>query len=140
MSELPSKLTKNRPMYFEDRPAEPIRAPRGTQRRCATWDTEAAMRMLMNNLDPAVAVDWENLVIYGGTGRAARNRRCYRQIIAALESLAPDETLCVQSGKPVYVARTHEHAPRVLIANANLVPHWATQDEFDRLDALGLMM
>jgi len=140
MSELSDKLIKNRPMYFEDRPAGPIRAPRGTQRRCSTWDAEAAMRMLMNNLDPAVAVDWESLVIYGGSGRAARNWRCYRQIVAALESLAPDETLCVQSGKPVYVARTHEHAPRVIIANANLVPHWATQDEFDRLDALGLMM
>jgi urocanate hydratase len=96
--------------------------------------------MLMNNLDPAVAVDWERLVVYGGSGRAARNWRAYRQIVASLESLAADETLCVQSGKPVYVARTWEHAPRVVIANSNLVPHWATQDEFDRLDALGLMM
>ncbi len=129
-----------RPMFEGDRPSGPIRAPRGTDRRCSTWDTEAAMRMMMNNLDPQVAVDWQNLVVYGGSGRAARNWKCYRQIVAALESLAPDETLCVQSGKPVYVARTFEHAPRVLIANSNLVPHWATQDEFDRLDALGLMM
>jgi len=131
---------KGRPMFEELRPPQPITAPHGTERSAATWDAEAAKRMLMNNLDPAVAVDWENLVVYGGSGRAARNWRCYHQIVEALESLAPDETLCVQSGKPVYVARTWEHAPRVLIANANLVPHWATQDEFDRLDALGLMM
>ena len=131
---------KGRPMFEESRPTQPITAPRGTERSAATWDAEAAKRMLMNNLDPTIAVDWENLVVYGGSGRAARNWRCYHQIVEALESLAPDETLCVQSGKPVYVARTWEHAPRVLIANANLVPHWATQDEFDRLDALGLMM
>ncbi len=129
-----------RPMYEEQRPSQPIRAPHGTERSCATGDAEAAKRMLMNNLDPTVAVDWENLVVYGGSGRAARNWRCYRQIVAALETLAPDETLCVQSGKPVYVARTWEHAPRVMIANSNLVPQWATQTEFDRLDALGLMM
>ena len=132
--------TAGRPMYDELRPAQPIRAPRGTQRACTTWDAEAARRMLMNNLDPEVAVDWKSLIVYGGSGRAARNWHCYRQIVAALESLAPDETLCVQSGKPVYVARTWQHAPRVIIANSNLVPHWATQDEFDRLDALGLMM
>ena len=130
----------NRPMFEDERPRQPIRAPRGVERRCATWDAEAAMRMLMNNLDPAVALDWKNLVVYGGSGRVARNWRCYRQIVAALESLRPDETLCVQSGKPVYVARTFPEAPRVMIANSNLVPHWATQDEFDRLDALGLMM
>ncbi len=135
-----SRPLSNRPMFAEQRPSELIHAPRGSQRRCSTWDAEAAMRMLMNNLDPQVAVDWENLIVYGGSGRAARNWACYRQIVAALEELAPDETLCVQSGKPVYVARTHEYAPRVLIANSNLVPHWATQDEFDRLDALGLMM
>jgi len=127
-------------MFEDERPQQPIRAPRGVERRCATWDAEAAMRMLMNNLDPAVALDWKNLVVYGGSGRAARNWRCYRQIVAALESLRPDETLCIQSGKPVYVARTFPEAPRVMIANSNLVPHWATQTEFDRLDALGLMM
>jgi urocanate hydratase len=138
MVEVSNKV--RRPMYEELRPAEPVRAPRGTQRTCESWDAEAARRMLMNNLDPQVAVDWKNLVVYGGSGRAARNWRCFRQIVATLETLAPDETLCVQSGKPVYVARTWEHAPRVIIANSNLVPHWATQDEFDRLDALGLMM
>ena len=127
-------------MFEDERPQQPIRAPHGVERRCATWDAEAAMRMLMNNLDPAVALDWKNLVVYGGCGRAARNWRCYRQIVAALESLRPDETLCIQSGKPVYVARTFPEAPRVMIANSNLVPHWATQTEFDRLDALGLMM
>jgi urocanate hydratase len=130
----------SRPMYYEDRPDTPIRAPRGLERSCKTWDAEAALRMLSNNLDPEVAIDWENLIIYGGSGRAARNWRCYQQIVSALQSLGEDETLCVQSGKPVYVARTWKEAPRVLIANANLVPHWATQDEFDRLDALGLMM
>jgi urocanate hydratase len=127
-------------MYTEDRPASPIRAPRGLERTCKTWDAEAALRMMSNNLDPEVAIDWQNLIIYGGSGRAARNWRCYRQIVAALRSLREDETLCVQSGKPVYVARTWKEAPRVLIANANIVPHWATQDEFDRLDALGLIM
>ena len=134
------RAVKGRPMYSEYRPSEPVRAPRGSRRRCSTWDAEAALRMLMNNLDPQVAVDWESLIVYGGAGRAARDWRCYRQVVAALEALAPDETLCVQSGKPVYVARTFERAPRVLIANSNLVPHWATQDDFDRLDALGLMM
>ncbi len=130
----------SRPMYYEDRPDSPVRAPRGLERSCKTWDAEAALRMMSNNLDPEVAIDWQKLIIYGGSGRAARNWRCYRQIISALQSLEEDETLCVQSGKPVYVARTWKEAPRVLIANSNLVPHWATQDEFDRLDALGLMM
>jgi len=129
-----------RPLHVEQRPSSPVRARRGTERQCRSWDAEAARRMLDNNLDPEVAVDWERLVVYGGSGRAARNWRAYRQIVGALQELAPDETLCVQSGKPVYVARTWEHAPRVLIANSNLVPRWATQEEFDRLDALGLMM
>jgi|TARA_Y100001001_G_scaffold126466_1_gene125081 urocanate hydratase len=127
-------------MFEDERPKQPISAPRGVDRTCATWDAEAAKRMLMNNLDPSVALDWKNLVVYGGSGRAARNWRCYRQLVTALESLGPDETLCVQSGKPVYVSRTFPEAPRVIIANSNLVPQWATQDEFDRLDALGLMM
>ena len=133
-------VAATRPMYEGDRPATAIRAPRGTTRTCATWDAEAALRMLSNNLDPEVAIDWKNLIVYGGSGRAARNWRCYRQIVSALRGLGEDETLCVQSGKPVYVARTWKEAPRVIIANANLVPAWATQDEFDRLDALGLMM
>jgi urocanate hydratase len=135
-----SKKRTNRPMFEDERPKQPISAPRGVDRACATWDAEAAKRMLMNNLDPSVALDWKNLVVYGGSGRAARNWRCYRQLVTALESLGPDETLCVQSGKPVYVSRTFPEAPRVIIANSNLVPQWATQDEFDRLDALGLMM
>lgn len=129
-----------RPMYEELRPASPIRAPRGAERTCSTWDTEGAMRMLMNNLDPEVAVDWEQLVVYGGSGRAARNWKAYHQIIGALQRLAPDETLCVQSGKPVYVARTHADAPRVIIANSNLVPDWATEGTFEELDLAGLTM
>ena len=139
MVEESTKIT-NRPMFEDERPKQPISAPRGVDRTCATWDAEAAKRMLMNNLDPSVALDWKNLVVYGGSGRAARNWRCYRQLVTALESLGPDETLCVQSGKPVYVSRTFPEAPRVIIANSNLVPQWATQNEFDRLDALGLMM
>ncbi len=129
-----------RPMYEQERPQGPIRAPRGKTRRCATWDTEGALRMLMNNLDADVAVDWRNLIVYGGSGRAARNWRAYRQIVAALESLREDETLCVQSGKPVYVARTFPQAPRVIIANSNLVPQWATEEHFLELDRRGLMM
>jgi urocanate hydratase len=96
--------------------------------------------MLMNNLDPTNAVDWEHLVVYGGSGRAARNWHEYEKIIRTLDALGEDETLCVQSGRAVYVARTHREAPRVLIANSNLVPKWATQEEFDRLDRLGLTM
>ena len=117
-----------------------VRAPRGTQLRCRGWHQEAALRMLMNNLDPEVAEDPDRLVVYGGSGRAARSWECYTAIVAALEELADDETLCVQSGKPVGVFRTHPLAPRVLIANANLVPRWATADEFRRLEGLGLTM
>ncbi len=117
-----------------------ISAPHGTQRTCRTWQAEAAMRMLMNNLDPAVAEDPDHLIVYGGRGQAARSWEAYEAIIAALKDLAADETLLVQSGKPVGVVRTHEDAPRVLIANSNLVPHWATQDHFDSLCARGLMM
>jgi urocanate hydratase len=121
-------------------PAEPPRAPRGSALRCRSWQTEAALRMLMNNLDPEVAEDWENLVVYGGSGRAARSWDAYRAIVAALERLGSDETLLVASGKPVGVFRTHEDAPRVLIANANLVPRWANWEEFRRLEAAGLTM
>ncbi|MBL1217828.1 MAG: urocanate hydratase [Planctomycetes bacterium] len=117
-----------------------VRAPRGTERQCKTWQAEAAMRMLMNNLDPEVAEAPDRLVVYGGRGQAARSWPAFDAIVAALKSLAPDETLLVQSGKPVGIARTHEDAPRVLIANSNLVPHWATQDHFDDLCAKGLMM
>jgi urocanate hydratase len=117
-----------------------IRAPRGTEISCKGWAQEAAMRMLMNNLDPEVAERPEDLVVYGGSGKAARNWECYDAIVATLKRLEKDETLLVQSGKPVGVFRTHENAPRVLIANSNLVPHWGTWDEFRRLEALGLTM
>jgi urocanate hydratase len=117
-----------------------IRAPRGTELSCAGWQQEAALRMLMNNLDPEVAERPEQLIVYGGIGKAARNWECYDAIVATLKRLKNDETLLVQSGKPVGVFRTHENAPRVLIANSNLVPHWGTWDEFRRLDALGLTM
>ena len=118
----------------------PVSAPRGLKRSCKTWGAEAAMRMLMNNLDPEVAEDPKNLVVYGGSGKAARNWRCYHAIVASLKELEPDETLLVQSGKPVAVFRTFERAPRVLIANSNLVGRWATWDNFHKLEAAGLMM
>jgi urocanate hydratase len=120
--------------------ARTIRAPRGTDISCKGWQQEAALRMLMNNLDPEVAERPEQLIVYGGIGKAARNWECFDAIVATLKRLGNDETLLVQSGKPVGVFRTHENAPRVLIANSNLVPHWATWDEFRRLDALGLTM
>jgi urocanate hydratase len=117
-----------------------ITAPTGTTLSCKGWHQEAALRMLMNNLDPAVAERPDDLIVYGGGGKAARNWECYERIVATLRRLENDETLLVQSGKPVGVFRTHEEAPRVLIANAHLVPRWATWDEFRRLDALGLTM
>ncbi|HEY8183323.1 MAG TPA: urocanate hydratase [Thermoanaerobaculia bacterium] len=120
--------------------ARTIRAPRGTEISCKGWQQEAALRMLMNNLDPEVAERPEQLIVYGGIGKAARNWECYDAIVATLKRLKNDETLLVQSGKAVGVFKTHENAPRVLIANANLVPHWGTWDEFRRLDALGLTM
>ncbi|MEO0629560.1 MAG: urocanate hydratase, partial [Planctomycetota bacterium] len=117
-----------------------VRAARGSALTCKTWQAEAALRMLMNNLDPAVAEAPEKLVVYGGRGKAARSWEAFDAIAATLQRLEPDETLLVQSGKPVGVVRTHEDAPRVLIANSNLVPHWATQSHFDELEAKGLMM
>jgi urocanate hydratase len=117
-----------------------VRAPRGTELSCQGWPQEAAMRMLMNNLDPEVAERPEDLVVYGGTGRAARSWEAFDAIVRTLRTLAADETLLVQSGKPVGVFRTHEWAPRVLIANSNLVPEWATWEEFRRLEELGLTM
>ena len=123
-----------------DAPTRTIRAPRGNQRVCKSWAAEAAMRMLMNNLDSEVAERPHDLVVYGGRGQAARNWECYDAIIASLKSLDVDETLLVQSGKPVGIVRTHVNAPRVLIANSNLVPHWATQEHFDDLAGRGLMM
>ena len=117
-----------------------IKAPRGTAISCKGWVQEAAMRMLMNNLDADVAEKPEELIVYGGAGKAARNWECYHAIVRSLRSLGNDETLLVQSGKPVGIFTTHEHAPRVLISNAMLVPHWATWDEFRRLEGLGLTM
>src|SRR5258707_1709757 len=117
-----------------------IRAPHGTELSCKGWLQEAALRMLMNNLDPDVAEDPANLIVYGGRGRAARNWEAFDAIVESLRNLEDDETLLVQSGKPVAVFRTHRDAPRVLIANSNLVPHWATQENFDALERQGLMM
>src|SRR5438128_1612623 len=117
-----------------------IHAPRGVKRSCKGWHQEAAMRVLMNNLDPDVAEAPDELVVYGGTGRAARSWESFDAIVRELRALEADETLLVQSGKPVGVFRTHEWAPRVLIANSNLVPEWATWDEFRRLEDLGLTM
>src|SRR5256886_1904088 len=102
-------------MFDAERPAQPIRAQRGNALRCRQWETEAALRMLENNLDPEVAVDWESLIVYGGSGRAARNWHEYHRIVRALTELGRDETLLIQSGKPVGVVRTFEHGPRVLI-------------------------
>src|SRR5262249_21705541 len=120
--------------------ARNIRAPRGSQLTAKSWLTEAPLRMLMNNLDPEVAEKPHELVVYGGIGRAARDWESFDRIVAALTTLETDETLCVQSGKPVGIFRTHADAPRVLIANSNLVPHWATLDHFNALDRKGLMM
>ena len=118
----------------------PVRAPRGNQLSCKAWAQEAAMRMLMNNLDPDVAERPQDLVVYGGTGRAARNWECYHAIVSSLKSLANDETLLVQSGKPVGIFRTHDYAPRVLICNSNLVGHWSNWEKFNELEKLGLIM
>ncbi|MBI4668788.1 MAG: urocanate hydratase [Elusimicrobia bacterium] len=120
--------------------SQTIRAPRGKKISCKGWHQEAAMRMLMNNLDPEVAERPADLVVYGGRGKAARNWPCFQAIVAALKGLENDETLLIQSGKPVGVFRTFAWAPRVLIANSNLVGHWSNWDEFDRLERLGLMM
>ncbi|MBI5215628.1 MAG: urocanate hydratase [Ignavibacteriae bacterium] len=117
-----------------------IISPRGTQLNCKGWIQEAALRMLMNNLDPEVAEKPDELIVYGGTGKAARNWECFDAIVSTLKKLENDETLLVQSGKPVGVFKTHTDAPRVLISNSMLVPHWATWDEFRRLEALGLTM
>src|SRR6185503_3828431 len=120
--------------------ARPVRAPHGTELSCKGWQQEAALRMLMNNLDPAVAENPDALVVYGGTGRAARSWAAFDAIVRELRRLENDETLLVQSGKPVGVLRTHEWAPRVLIANSNLVGKWANWDHFRELEKAGLMM
>jgi urocanate hydratase len=134
---------KNRPTETQEAPvigARPVRAARGTTLTARSWQTEAPLRMLMNNLDPEVAERPDDLVVYGGTGRAARDWASFDAIVRTLTTLADDETLLVQSGRPVGVLRTHEWAPRVLIANSNLVPDWATWPEFRRLEELGLTM
>src|SRR5438105_1725867 len=118
----------------------PVRAPRGTTISCKGWHQEAAMRMLMNNLDPEVAERPDDLVVYGGTGKAARNWESFEAIVRELKRIGDDETLLVQSGKPVGVFRTHPGAPRVLIANSNLVGRWANWDHFRELERAGLMM
>jgi urocanate hydratase len=121
-------------------PYTPVRAPRGSQISCKGWQQEAAMRMLMNNLDEQVAERPKDLVVYGGTGRAARSWEAYHAIVSSLKTLDDDETLLVQSGKPVGVFKTHEYAPRVLIANSNLVGHWSNWEKFNELERAGLMM
>ncbi|APA85209.1 urocanate hydratase [Paraburkholderia sprentiae WSM5005] len=132
----------NDPKHIDPRldPTRTIRAPRGAEKTCKTWIAEAAYRMIQNNLDPEVAEHPHALVVYGGIGRAARNWDCFDQILASLKDLNEDETLLIQSGKPVGVFRTHADAPRVLLANSNLVPHWATWEHFHELDRKGLMM
>ena len=127
------------------RPFCPLSAKARSKRRaeqisCKGWQQEAALRMLMNNLDPEVAEKPEDLIVYGGTGKAARNWECFHAIVRSLKALANDETLLVQSGKPVGVFRTHDYAPRVLICNSNLVGHWNNWDRFNELDRAGLMM
>src|SRR6187455_3431787 len=117
-----------------------VRAPRGPHRICKSWLTEAAYRMAQNNLDPEVAEHPEDLVVYGGIGRAARNWECFDAILETLKRLGDDESLLIQSGKPVGVFQTHPDAPRVLLAISNLVPHWATWEHFHELDRKGLMM
>src|ERR1700686_2237607 len=118
----------------------PFRAPRGTEISCKGWQQEAALRMLLNNLDPEVGEKPEDLVVYGGTGKAARNWDCFHAIVKSLRALEGDETLLVQSGKPVAVFRTHEYAPRVLLCNSNLVGHWNNWAKFNEFDRAGLMM
>ena len=127
-------------MIRNEAPKDPIRAPRGSTLSCKGWHQEAAMRMLMNNLDPEVGERPQDLVVYGGTGKAARNWECYYRIVESLKVLENDETLLVQSGKPVGVFQTHPFAPRVLISNAMLVPAWGTWEKFRELEALGLTM
>src|SRR5437764_4583414 len=121
-------------------PSQPIHAPRGTTLSCKGWPQEAALRMLMNNLDPDVAERWQDLVVYGGSGKAARSWEAYHRIVATLRRLDGDETLLVQSGKPVGVFRTHADAPRVLIANSLLVPEWGDWAHFRKYEAMGLTM
>ncbi|MFC1476735.1 urocanate hydratase, partial [Fibrobacterota bacterium] len=127
-------------MYMEEKPDKPVRALRGTKLRAKTWEAEAALRMLENNLDPEVALIPDQLIVYGGAGRACRNWREFNKIVNALTFLEKDETLLIQSGKPVGVIRTYQDSPRVLIANSNIVPAWSTPENFEKYDELGLIM
>jgi len=129
-----------RPMHMDEKPAKNIKAQTGSKMECKNWDAEAALRMLRNNVDPRVSLIPDLLVVYGGAGRAARNWHEYNKIVSCLKKLEDDETLCVQSGKAVYVAKTHKEAPRVVIANSNIVGKWSTQNYFNELDHAGLMM
>jgi urocanate hydratase len=140
ISKIPVFQVNLRPMSMTNSHEQIIKAPTGNQLHCKNWVTEAAYRMLMNNLDPDVAEKPENLVVYGGTGKAARNWESYHLIIKALEDLNEDETLLIQSGKPVGILPTHKDAPRVIISNSQLVPHWANLDYFRELEAKGLIM
>lgn len=133
-------IPKKRPLYLSEKPKGDIHARTGSGIRCKTWEAEAALRMLENNIDPKVALVPDELIVYGGSGRAARNWREYNKIVRTLKGLAKDETMLVQSGKAVGVLRTFKHAPRVLIANSNIVPAWSTQENFDEYDRMGLTM
>ena len=117
-----------------------VKSPTGTTLNCKNWLSEAAYRMLQNNLDPEVAFDPDNLIVYGGRGKAARNWECFDAILESLKNLEADETLLIQSGKPVGIFKTHTDAPRVLLANSNIVPAWATQEKFDKYEREGLIM
>jgi len=132
--------TSSEPSVLSPTNKGPFKSPRGTEITCKGWQQEAALRMLMNNLDPEVAEKPDDLVVYGGTGKAARNWECFHALVRSLKDLAADETLLVQSGKPVAVFRTHEYAPRVLLCNSNLVGHWNDWEHFNELDRAGLMM
>ena len=140
LSTVSQKHDGKRPMFYELKPTETVKAKHGTELRCKTWEAEAALRMLENNLDPAVSLVYDELIVYGGAGRAARNWKEFQTIVKTLKELEADETMLVQSGKAVGVLKTWPHAPRVLIANSNIVPAWSTQEYFDELDKLGLMM
>lgn len=129
-----------RPLYLDEKPRGEIHAKIGKKIRCKTWEAEAALRMLENNIDPRVALKPDELIVYGGSGRAARNWREFNTIVKTLKGLAPDETMLVQSGKAVGVLKTFKHSPRVLIANSNIVPAWSTQENFDEYDRMGLTM
>jgi len=133
-------LPNKRPMAMGKCPKSAPRASRSLKPRCCNWDVEAALRMLQNNLDDDIAIDWKQLIVYGESGRAARNWKEYHRIVKELKKLKPDQTLCIQSGKPVYIAQTHPEVPRVIIANSNLVPNHSTQKTFDQLDLMGLTM